>query len=103
MEREVPDVEIVRDDPPAEPPAPEPMRPSIPAVPPPPADEPLPAAAEYEPAQQPEPEPEVDPEPQHVDGIRDDGSSRVHVKPIETVSAMELLMREAEEQDQHSR
>ena len=103
MEREVPDVEIVRDDPPAEPPAPEPMRPSIPAVPPPPADEPLPAAAEHEPDRQPEPEPEVDPEPQHVDGVRDDGSSRVHVKPIETVSAMELLMREAEEQDQHSR
>ena len=38
-----------------------------------------------------------------MEGVRDDGSSRVHVKPIETVSAMELLMREAEEQDQHSR
>ena len=37
------------------------------------------------------------------EGIRDDGSSRVNVKPIETVSAMELLMREAEDQDQHSR
>ncbi len=31
-------------------------------------------------------------EPEHVEGIRDDGSSRVNVKPIETVSAMELLM-----------
>jgi len=98
MQRDEPEVEIVRDDPADEPPAPEPMTPTLPAEPP-------PAAAEYEqPLEpEPEPEPETEPEPEseseHVEGIRDDGSSRVNVKPIETVSAMELLMRETEEQD----
>ena len=38
-----------------------------------------------------------------MEGIRDDGSSRVNVKPIETVSAMELLMQEAQEQDRQNR
>jgi hypothetical protein len=106
MRSEAPDVEVIRDEAMPEPPAPEPMRPSIPAVPPPPpAEEPLsPAAARPAPAEpEPAPRPEPDPEPEHVDGIRDDGSSRVNVKPIETVSAMELLMQEAEEQDQHRR
>ena len=100
MEREVPDVEIVRDDPPAEPPRPSRCgRRSPPSRPRPPTSR----SRRPPSTSSPEPEPEADPEPQHVEGVRDDGSSRVHVKPIETVSAMELLMREAEEQDQHSR
>ena len=74
---------------PEEAPAPEPA---------PPAPEPLPAARGHPPPES-KPDRAPAPEPEHVEGIRDDGSSRVNVKPIETVSAMELLMREAEEQD----
>lgn len=98
MEGDAPEVEVVPSDvTPDQPPAPEPLPPSIPAVPAiepePPAEEPLPAAAQQPPG------PAEEPEPQHVDGVRDDGSSRVNVKPIETVSAMDLLMRDAQDQD----
>lgn len=101
MSQDVPDVEIVREIP-EEPPAPDvaPPRVPVPAA----ASRPLiPAIPAIEIEPEPESGREPDPEPEHVEGIRDDGSSRVHVKPIETVSAMELLMREAEEQDRNGR
>jgi hypothetical protein len=66
-------------------PAPQPARPPIPAV-----EAPELTASEEA------PEPAT---PEHLDGVRDDGSPRVSVKPIETVSAMDLLMQEAEGRD----
>ncbi len=88
MQGDGPDIEIIRDDVPEEPPAPRPAPPTPP--------EPLPAA-QHSPPPEPQQAPAPTPEPEHVEGIRDDGSPRVNVKPVETVSAMELLMREAEE------
>jgi uncharacterized RDD family membrane protein YckC len=91
--QDVPEVEVMRPEP-EQPPAP---MPAPPAAPPPAAGRPVIPAIEPQ-SEAPGPE-EPDPEPEHVEGVRDDGSSRVHVKPIETVSAMELLMRESENQD----
>ena len=105
-DEEVPDVQVVRD--PEY--APEPLRapaipaipaPAIPAIPQLPAEQPLSPAAS---ANLPEvtvpggEEASVPEAPIELSGaVRDDGSSRLNVKPIETVSPLELLMQEAEE------
>ncbi len=86
-EAEVPDVQVVHpssefDSDPS----------PVPAIPEePPAAEPHPAAEE--------PPDTAEPEVEPSDAVRDDGSPRLSVKPIETVSPLELLMQEAEERD----
>lgn len=106
-DHEVPDIQVVRDR--DRDPEPPPRRvPAIPAIPDPPADQPLTPAASAqvpeEPASAKSGEAPAVPEPPVVmsDAVRDDGSPRLNVKPIETISPLELLMQEAEERDRPS-
>ncbi len=103
---EVPDVQVVRPAPDfAPPPRRNPGIPAIPPIPDPDPGEPLLPAASAAVSEEPPPEspppsepPPVPEAPVELPGaIREDGSSRLNVKPIETVSPLELLMQEAEE------
>jgi uncharacterized RDD family membrane protein YckC len=104
LEGRAPDVRVLPPEPEPAAPAPQPVASPAPTRPPAIPGGPVPAVSVTGPEDPPVPEPAPTaaaelPAPEPSEAIRDDGSPELHVKPIETVSPMELLMQETQGRD----